>query len=415
MTALHQAATAGLRGAYWDPARLPEGTHLSVHPLRTHDGQIVTGYLLAQGDESRVAIFMHPREFMVPHYLAAELLREGTAFFAVAPRLTGNDIRLEHEIAVHDLAAALSFLRDRGYARRIALGNSGGGPLWALYNQQALLAPDRRIARTPGGRPTKLDTAELIPPDGIIFVSAHLGQGRLLMSGIDPSVTDEGDAFSVDPALDPFAASNGFSDRGAAYAPDFVARYRAAQRDRIARIDTIARDAIAVKQAARRRAKESANPRDRARAAYANIFPVWRTDADLRCWDVTLDPSERRLGSLWGADPFVSNYGSIAFGRLCTPESWLSTWSGLSSNASMEACAPAIEQPTLMIEYSGDQSTFPGDNDTLFDWIGTAAKTRARFSGDHHGRSIRPGDPDPRPDVGALIATWLRDTPMGEH
>lgn len=410
MAAPRETATAGLRGAYWDPQRVPDGARLSVHPLRTQDGQMVMGYLLAQGGETHVAVFTHPREHLVPHYLAAEFLREGVAVFSLAPRLTGNDIRLEHEIAVYDLAAAMSFLRARGFAKVIAIGNSGGGPLWALYNQQALLAPEARIAMTPGGRPTKLSGADLVPPDGLILVSSHLGQGRLLMAGLDPSVTDETDAFSIDPALDPFAAANGYSEDGAAYAPEFIAGFRAAQRQRVERIDATAREDIAERQAARRKAKDGGDPRDRARAAHSAIFPIWRTDADLRCWDLSLDPSERRRGSLWGADPFVSNYGAIGFGRVCTPESWLSTWSGLSSNASMERCAPAIEQPTLMIEYSGDQSTFPSDNQALFEWIGTSRKTRALFSGDHHGRPIKAGDADPRPAIGTLIAAWVHDT-----
>jgi len=78
--------------------------------------------------------------------------------------------------------------------RIVSVGNSGGGPLWAFYNQQALAAPEKRIAFTPAGRPTKLAEANLVPLDGMVFVSTHLGQGKLLMSGIDPSVTDEYDA-----------------------------------------------------------------------------------------------------------------------------------------------------------------------------------------------------------------------------
>ena len=403
-------ATAGLRGAFWDPSRLPEGTRLTAHPLRTQDANVVSGYLLARGGEDVVAVLAHPREHIVASYLAAEILRAGAAVFLQAPRLVGNDIRLEHEIALYDLAAAMRFLRDRGFGRIVPVGNSGGGPLWAFYNQQALASPDKRIAATPAGRPTKLAEAELIVPDAMVFVSSHVGQGRLLMNCIDPSVTDESDALSVDAALDPFSPANGYSSKGASYAPEFVQRYRKAQVERVARIDAVAREQVAERAAARKRAKAGGTAADRIRAAHTPIFPVWRTDADLRCWDLALDPSERRLGSLWGADPVASNYGSIGFGRLCTAESWLSTWSGLSSNASMEACAPAIEQPTLLIEYTGDPATFPADNDALFGWIGTSRKSRAAFRGDHHGRALHEDDEDPRHGVGRTIGEWLLDT-----
>ena len=401
-------AAAGLRGAYWDPDRLPADVRLTVHALRTGDDQVVSGYLLARGGERTVCVLMHPREHLVANYLAAELLVQGLAVFIQAPRLVGNDIRLEHEIALYDAAAAIIFLRSRGYEKVVTVGNSGGGPLWAFYNQQALAAPDHRIALTPGGRPTNLNRADLPPADALVFVSSHLGQGHLLLQGIDPSLTDEANALSVEPELDPFRAANGYAFGGATYAADFIERYRQAQIARIQRLAAIARDHIAERTAARRRLK--AGDADAAvLAAFTPIFPVWRTDADLRCWDLSLDPSDRRFGSLWGSNPAVSNYGSIAFGRICTAESWLSTWSGLSSNAAMERCAPAIEQPTLMVEYTGDSATFPADNDALFGWIGSARKERVSFKGDHHGRPIWDGDPEIRPEVGKVVAGWIND------
>jgi hypothetical protein len=406
-----RTSTAGLRGAFWDPARLPGSARLSVHPLKTQDGQTVSGFLLAAGGERTVCVVAHPREHLVPHYLAAELVAGGVAVFLQAPRLTGNDIRLEHEIALYDLAAAMNFLRSRGYEKIVALGNSGGGPLWALYNQQALLAPEERISRTPGGRPTKLQGADLPVPDGIVFVSAHLGQGALLMNGIDPSVTDEGDAFSTDSALDPFDAANGYAEGGKArYAADFITRYRAGQRKRVEALDAFALEQVRQRGEARQRIK-SGNARrgDEARAAHTPIFPVWRTDADLRCWDLSIDPSDRLAGSLWGTNPFTSNYGSIGFGRVCTPESWLSTWSGLLSNASMQKCAPSIEQPTLLIEFTGDNSTFPSEVDALFGMVGAIDKSRAAFAGDHHGRPLTEDAPNPKILVGAHLRDWLGD------
>src|SRR6266404_4105283 len=247
--------TAGLRGAFWDPARLPHGVALTVHPLRTQDANVVSGYLLKRGGERVVAVLAHPREHIVANFLAAEILQTGAAVFLQAPRLVGNDIRLEHEIALYDLAAAMRFLRDRGYERIVPVGNSGGGPLWAFYNQQALASPDKRITATPAGRPTKLAEAELIVPDALVFVSSHIGQGRLLMNCIDPSVTDESDALSVEASLDPFCSSNGYSANGASYSPEFVGRYREAQIERVARIDAVAREQVAERAAARKRAK----------------------------------------------------------------------------------------------------------------------------------------------------------------
>lgn len=122
---------------------------------------------------------------------------------------------------------------------------------------------------------------------------------------------------------------------------------------------------------------------------------VWRSDADLRCLDLSLDPSDRHPGSLWGKDPYASNYGAVGFARFCTPESWLSTWSGLSSNASLARTAQGIVQPTLIIEYTGDQACFPSDVRAIHDAIPAADKTHLRIRGDHHGRALAEGETRP--------------------
>lgn len=403
-----EKATAGMRGAHWSSARAPDAVRLTTHPLATQDGAVVSGYWFRSGGESTVVVIAHPREHLVSHYLVPEILDGGAAVWCQAPRLVGNDVRLEHEVALFDLAAGLQFLRNQGYRHIVVLGNSGGGPLWALYNQQAKLAPAARLAFTPAGRPVDLATAAMPIPDGLIFVSAHKGQGALLLDCIDPSVTDESDPLKSDPSLSPFSAENGFqpAPRSSSYAAEFVARYRAAQHARVARIDFHARRIVADRKHSRA-AHKAGDTRAAADAAYTPIFTVWRTDADLRCFDLQQEPSDRNYGSLWGSNPHASNLGSVGFGRVCTAESWLSTWSALSTNTSMEKCAPAISQPTLMIQYTGDNSVFPTDADRIFDWIGGTEKTRIKLKGDHHGRNVDDGSHQPQLDAGVAIRSWL--------
>lgn len=406
---VQERATAGLRGAHWGSARAPAGARLTTHPLPTQDGAVVSGFWFRAGGEATVVVLAHPREHLVSHYLVPDILDGGAAVWCQAPRLVGNDIRLEHESALFDLAAGLCFLREQGYRNIVVLGNSGGAPLWALYNQQAKLAPDARIAKTPAGRPVNLRDADMPVPDGVILVSPHKGQGALLLDCIDPSVLDENDPLLLDASLDPFNPANGFHvpPASACYAPAFVERYRAAQLARVQRIDQRARQ-IVRDRAAARAALKAGDAGASAAAAHTPVLTIWRTDADLRCFDMGLDPSDRNYGSLWGRNPYTSNLGSIGFGRLCTAESWLSTWSALSTNASMERCAPAITQPTLMIQYTGDNSVFPADADRIFDWIGTSDKQRVKFAGDHHGRAVHGGSAEPQLEAGHAISTWLR-------
>jgi len=403
--------TAGLRGAGWDPARMDRPFRTAPVALRTADDQRTLGLLYSQtGQEKTAVCFMHPREFTGTPYLVPDALDAGCAAWVQAPRAIGTDLRLEHEAALLDVAAGMAHLRKLGFTRIVLLGNSGGAGLYAFYTQQALRAPERRLTRTPGGRPVKLAEADLPPPDDLVFVSPHPGQGALLMNCIDPSVVDENDPYSTDPALDPFDAANGFvaAPASSRYAPEFMARYRAAQRARVERLDARAHAMLAERASAKRQWKEgNATAEIRRRAAHTQISQVWRTDADLRCWDLSLDPSDREVGTLWGRDPFASNYGSVGFARLVTPESWLSTWSGLSSNASFEKCGAEVTLPSFVIEYTGDQAAFPADMEAIYAGLGTGAKRRERVRGNHHGQPLAAGEESGQVLAGRLLQEWL--------
>lgn len=390
---------------------LPEGTTVLVQPLQTMDQAATTGLLYSRGQPKTVVCIMHPREFVATHYLIPDILDAGCAAWTQASRSVGNDLRLEHEIVLHDVAAAMQRLRELGFEKIILLGNSGGASLYVFYNQQSLLEPEKRLARTPAGRPTRLDRETMPTADGLVLVSPHAGQGLLLMNAIDPSVTDEADPFSVDPSLDFLSEDNGFRPppESASYSPEFVKKYREAQCARVARLDDHARGSIAERMAARKRGKETGARGDQARGALQEIMTVWRTDGDLRCYDLSLDPSDRQYGSVWGRNPYASNYGSIGFGRLCTPESWLSTWSGLSSKAALPETLKSVEQPTLLVEYSGDNTIFPADVDALYDVLPASDKSRARFRGDHHGRPLAKGEEAGRDAAGAHIGSWVRE------
>lgn len=398
-------------GIDWHPQALPAETEVSSVPLRTHDGAAVNGSLYRCGAPQTVVCLMHPREFLGCHYLIPALVAGGVAVWAQGARSVGNDLRLEHEQALLDVAAGLAYLRDAGFTRIVLIGNSGGSGLYSYYVQQSGLAPSARLAQSPTGRPTGLDACTMATIDGMVFLAPHPGQGRLLLGCIDPSVVDEGDALSVEVTLDPFDADNGWRPEPgqSRYAVEFVARYRAAQLDRVRRLDELARGLIARRQEARRASKQEAAPRAvRLAAAHTPIMLVWRTDADLRCLDTSLDPSDRPAGSIWGADMLASNYGAVGFGRLCTPESWLSTWSGLSSMAPLEKTAPSVTVPSLLIEYTGDQTTFPATTLQIFEWLGTAQKEHLRVRGDHHGRPLSSAEEPGRLAAGREIVGWLR-------
>jgi hypothetical protein len=394
----------------WFPDTLPLATQQTSVTLRTEDGAATCGVLYRGASAKTVVCLMHPRENFTFHYLIPGLLRAGASVWAQAARSVGNDLRLEHELALHDVAAGLRYLREAGFERIVLLGNSGGSGLYSFYIQQSALPAQDRIIKTPGGRATYLASATMPIVDGMIYLAPHPGQGRLLMGCIDPSVTDEGDALSIDDALNPFNPENGYSREPGAtrYSAEFVSRYREAQRDRVARLDRTARQLIAVRQDTRQAVKDkTATRRQKLVANHTPVMTVWRTDADLHCLDSSLDPSDRKPGSLWSPNPVISNYGSVGFGRLCSPESWLSTWSGLSSNAALEATTPSVIVPSLLVEYTGDQTTFPLAIADIFSRIGSTDKTHVRVRGDHHGRPLDDGDEPGRAIAARSVGEWL--------
>lgn len=409
--------TAGLRGAGWNPARMERPYTVKPYALRTADGQRTLGFLYTQtGKETTVVCTMHPREFSGTPYLVPDVLDAQCACWVQAPRSIGNDLRLEHDVALLDVAAAMVQLKKNGFQRIVLMGISGGAGLYAFYTQQALRAPQDRISTTPAGRPVKLAEADMPAPDGLVFVSPHPGQGKLLMNGIDPSVLDENDVFATDPALDPFSPANGFRQppETSGYTSEFIQRYRAAQRARVQRLDERARAALKEKARLRKELKQftedtPAPARLRMQVAHTPIYQLWRTDADLRCWDLSIDSSDREVGTLWGRDPFVSNFGSVGFARLITAESWLSTWSGISSNASFEKCGLELTPATLMLEYTGDQAAFPSDMDAIYASIGAADKQRHKVRGNHHGMALKEGEESGQVLAGRIIQDWLRE------
>jgi hypothetical protein len=396
-------------GRYLEAGERPAATATSVHELTTADGATVRGVLATVPGARTVVCLMHPRQDLTHHALVPALLAVGVAVWTQHTRSVNNDLTLVHEQALLDVAAGMVFLRSSGFDAIVPLGHSGGGTLFAYYLEQAALAGPDRIATTPGGRPTTLADAEMPTTDGVVFLAPHPGQGRLLLGCIDPSVSDERDPLAAVPELDPFDPANGFAEPPASssYSAAFLDRYRAAQRDRVARIDALARASLARTAEARAAHRRTGLAADRRRALAPHVITVFRTDADPRTVDLSLDPSERPYGSLFGARPDLINYGQVGFGRLTTPEAWLSTWSGLSSHADFVRCAPGVRVPTLFVELTGDQAAFPEDSRRMVGALGADDLTHVAVRGTHFGGAIAAGEPTGNQLAADEIETWL--------
>nr|WP_179730352.1 alpha/beta hydrolase [Nocardioides kongjuensis] len=397
---------------------MPEATRTTAVQLTTYDGAQIAGLLRVVPGATTVAFLMHPRQDFSHHVLVPELLSQGYAVWTQGSRSIGNDLTLLHEQALLDMAAGHLHLREIGFEHVVAVGHSGGATLAAFYLQQAALAPADRLDRTPGGKRVPLPEATMPMADGLIMFAPHPGQGALLERMIDPSVTDETDPLSVDSDLDPYDERNGFAPppTSSRYPPEFVERYRAAQRDRIARIDSIAWERVEKARDAQERFRSGANPRDRQAALASGVIVVHRTDADLRSVDLALDPNDRPYGSLFGRRPDLTNFGVVGFGRLTTPEAWLSTWSANATRADLARCAPDVDVPALLVELTGDQACFPADAERFAALLPHPDLTHVRVPGRHFGAPLHDGMSSGATLAGQQMGHWIGERfPTGAY
>ncbi len=385
-------------------SRPPAGATCEPLTLITADDAVAGGWLYARGGEDTVVCLMHPRANFSRHYLVPGLVERGFAVFCENSRWLGNDSTLIHERALLDVAAGLKAMRER-YDRVVLCGNSGGGSLFTFYLDQALAPEGERLVENAAG-PLDLNRFEMPAADAMIYLAAHAGEGHFLLHSIDASVQDESDPVSADPALDPYDPANGFREppEESRYAPEFLQRYRAAQRARIERIDAEARRRLERRRGAARRWRESGAPGDRREAIATRFLVVYRTDADPRSVDLSLDPSDRDYGSLWGRRPDWINYGPVGFARVVSPEAWLSTWSGLSSRAELVRTGARMTLSCLHVAYTADNAIHPSDAETIVSSLGSRDVERVTLRADHYGFPEEAG----REPAAAALGDWLR-------
>jgi alpha-beta hydrolase superfamily lysophospholipase len=409
--------------------RAPDNARLESLVLRAHDMRQIralywTSERLASATEPPKVgvVIIHPRIDFTHHYAVPRLVDAGFAVLAANTRHVGNDTMAEHEEMVLDVAACVRHLREkRGVEKVVLLGNCGGGSLVAFYQAEARKSPGDRSPTSPGGSPTRFDSAPMSPADAMIYVAAHRGQGKIVLDAIDPSVVDESDVLSTDPALDMYDTRNGFVEPPAwsSYSAEFLERYRAAQVDRVRRLDAIARAHVAHHDEATAESEAqgfAARPFEERQAvlkrrACETIMVVHRTMADPAYVDPGIDPSGRDYGSLLSERPDLMNVTTLGFARTVTPRAWLSTWSGLSSNADLVANAARITEPTLIVHAEYDREVRPSDATLLLEACAAKDKQLITVKGARHYFEAEPGERE-TPHVEAAmdkIVPWIRE------
>ena len=199
---------------------------------------------------------------------------------------------------------------------------------------------------------------------------------------MDASVVDENDPTLTDESLNPFSPDN-----SPPYSAQFIQRYRAAQRARNQKITDWAKAELVRLNAA---------------GVPDILFPLYRTWADLRFMDPTIDPSDRPCPGCYRGDPAQANKFP-GIGRANTLKTWLSMWSLEESNCQGGPQLAKIRAPSLVVQSTADMGVFISDARGIFDAIASTDKRLELVPGAHYfedSEQSRQGAVD-------LIADWI--------
>lgn len=337
---------------------------------------------------STVMIFMHPSVAQhilpVPKALAAE----GMHVLCAQNRYFKNDSALIFEKALLDLGAIVRHAKETlGYKKVVLVGWSGGGPLITFYQSQA---ENPTITHTPAGDPVNIKGADLIPADGVIFQAASVSRAQILAEYIDPSVVDELNPDKRDATLDLYDPEN---PNKSPFSAEYVARYREAQLSRMRRITSWVQEEIS-------------ELKRRGGASLERGFCVHRTMADLRWFDLAVDPNERKYGVSFLGNPESANNGPVGFARFCTLRSWLSQWSIDDSQANAVECVKHITVPLLVIENGADDGAPAAHVRAVFDAAISSTKQMKVIPGANHYYA---GQPELMAMANATTWRWLEE------
>jgi fermentation-respiration switch protein FrsA (DUF1100 family) len=337
-------------------------------------------YWTAKGQRPRTGLIAtHYNVDFTEHYSAPYFARRGFGFLGWNTRYRGAEDQFILEHALIDIGVGVRWLREEaGVERVVILGNSGGGSLMGAYQAEATVPT---LAGAVKGRSAEA-LANLPAADLYVSLNAHKGRPEVLTDWMDASVVDEYDPTRTDPALDPFDPAN-----GPPYSPEFVARYRAAQRARNQRITDWAKAELARLNAA---------------GVPDILFPLYRTWADLRFMDPAIDPSERPCpGCYRGFPPDANKFPGI--GRANSLRTWLSMWSLETSKCQGGAQLAKIDLPALVVQSTGDMGVFPSDAQGVYAAIASRDKTLELVPGAHYFEDSEPN----REAMVDLVAAWI--------
>lgn len=398
----------------------PAGPSREMINLTAEDGGKSRGALWKpEGGGRHAVLLVHTGTDMTQHFLLQPLAEAGFVALGFNNRYAGSGYRIVENMLL-DISSAVRYLRENlGAQKVILLGTSGGGSLAALYQRQAETQPPHRYASTAAGDPPDLNRFRLDAADGLVLLATIHDNRENLEQVLDPSLLDEADPFSYDPSVDMYHPDNGYRvpPESSRYSPEFIARYRMAQKERLRRLDALARGYLQ-EEKFYKSLMEEPGFRERRRDeqewiikhAVERPLVIYRTNADLRFTDLSLDPSDRVVGSFFSPNPKERN-NSLLQATIVSPRAFLS-WRASERNSAVQN-VPGIGVPLLILHGTADNDTFRPDVERLLGAAGSREKQLVWIRGaDHNLNPSGPqaGEGKQREEATRELLDWLRVT-----
>ena len=333
-------------------------------------------------------ILSHPRGDFSVHYACPLLAAAGYAVCGFGTRYMDNDTDCLHEQCIVDVETVVR--RDAPARRR---------------GRRAARQLGRRLADGAGPRRARRSATagSAWPPTPARACSCSRSSTRRW-----PTRTTRSRRCPSSTCTTPTTGGG----RGRSRARTTTAGWRGTARpsvDRVARIDADRQGGAADGRGRRASAATPSTRRPTRRGAscgpaavFTKYLMIYRTLADPAYLDLSIDPDERPLGSLFAfPDPLDANYGRGGLARTMTARGWLSTWSGLSSHAKLADTMPQGD--------GADAARAPDGRHRDPGVAGQGDRRQRRRRGQDLRRDEgRPALPrGPPPEALAVVADWL--------
>ena len=338
-------------------------------------------------------VLAHPTGDWCNHYLLPLLAQRGIGALGYCSRFNARESEVLLEETLLDTAAAVIFLKAKGYRNVVGLGSSGGAEIFAAYQSEAA---HPTITGTPLGDPPDLTKANMPQLAALVFLNAHMGRPFSITRGLDPSVGGESgnDPSQYDASLDIYNPEN-----GPPFSEAFRKRYEAAQVERNNKITRWCQEQI-------RQIDRAGNP-----LLKDSAFIVHRTDAALHQIDASVEPSDRTGKTIWGEDPKSTNYtlGAIKGGRtrlrIVTLRSWISQRGLATSHFDVLKHVAKCHVPTAVLCGTAEEGG-PAHSKHIYEAVPDPKKKLVWIKGATH---FMVGQDAQRAETANLIADWIEE------